>query len=112
MSKASVCRSFIQSPSATLALACVAELQEQSSILRKRTRISSLEPLSGVISTYLKNTTASLEMLCRVLDKQHGLKVHRSTLHRFIRARPILSAQRPLVPTQSDSSEPQADDHA
>lgn len=112
MSKASVCRSFIESPSATQASACVAELQEQSSILRKQTRISSLEPLSGVISTYLKHTSASLEMLCRVLDKQHGLKVHRSTLHRFIRARPILYAQRPWAPTQSNSTERLADDHA
>lgn len=112
MSKASVCGFFAKSPAPTQASAFVAEMQEQSSILRKRNRISSLEPFSGIIGTYLKHTSASLEMLCRVLDKQHGLKVHRSTLLRFIRARPVLSAQRPCAPTQLNSSEHQADDHA
>lgn len=91
MSKSSVIKSFHPSIAATQAIACFAEMQEQAGILRKRRRISRLEPLSTVISTYLRHTPASLEMLCQLLDRKHGLRVHKSTLLRFIRARPILS---------------------
>ena len=112
MSKAAVCRSFAKSPSAADASAYVTEMQEQSSILRERRRKSILEPFSGVISTYLSHTSASLEMVCRILDTKHGLKVHKSTLFRFIRARPVLSAQRQHTLTQLDLPKPGANGHA
>lgn len=96
MSKAQVCGYFVGAPTVAEALACVSQTQAIAKILRKKKRISNLEPLSAVIAAYLKNTHVSLTVLRRILQNNYGLKVHKSTLWRFIRSRPALSSLRPL----------------
>lgn len=101
MSKAQVCGYFVGAPTVAEALACVSQIQASAKILRKQKRISKLEPLSSVIAAYLKNTHVSLTRLRGILETKYGLKVNKSTLWRFIRARPTLSSLRPLRSVQT-----------
>lgn len=108
MSKASVCGYFEKVPLVEEALAYVSQIQASTKILREQKRISCLEPFSAVIATYLMNTHASLTVLCRILEKRYGLKVHKSTLSRYIRSRPALSSLRPQHRVQTVAPEQQS----
>ena len=84
MSKHSFLGYFQPAPPVGEAQACLNEIRSAAAVLRKPRRISKLAPYIPVIAHYLRNTDASLQEICSVLKFRHNLKLHKSTLFRFI----------------------------
>lgn len=90
---------FSAAPTAAEAQARVKEMSEEIAVSRGRPRPSKLEPHIPMISTYLRETQATLGMIVRELGRQHKLPADKSTLSRFIRSHPGLAGLRPAKTT-------------
>ena len=85
---------FLVPPSVADALAHEADVRERAAALLLAKRRSKVERATPTISVFLRETTLGLEKICDALLTRHQLRVNKSTLSRFIRSHPILSAIR------------------
>lgn len=85
---------FFVPPSVSEVLAQQDELKAKSAALSPANRRSKLERATPTITVFLRETSISLEKICDALSTRHQLQVNKSTLSRFIRSHPILSAIR------------------
>lgn len=90
MSKRSFDSYFLPPPNKEEAQAWVKEWRLKPALHTPSFRASRLEPCLAVISTLLRVRGASLQMIADVLWNRHKVKVHRSTLCRFIQKHPSL----------------------
>jgi len=105
MSKRSVKTYFFSPPPIAEVQACVQEMHDKSKTLRKRSQRSKLEPYIPTISLCLRNTNASLQMVCNLLLHHHKLRVNKSTLSRFVKGHPALTdSRKPTVASNSGRS--------
>jgi IS30 family transposase len=85
---------FLVPPSIADALSHEVDVRARAAALRKENGRSKLERVVPTISVYLKETELSLELICAELLARHQIKVHKSTLSRFLQSRPVLSSLR------------------
>lgn len=90
MAKRAFVTHFFPPPSREEGQAWVDEWRLKSALHPPAARRSRLEPFIPLISTLLKVRGASLQMIANTLWTRHKVKVHKSTLCRFIQMHPLL----------------------
>ena len=90
MSKRSFDSYFLPPPSREEAQAWVNEWKLKPASHTPSFRASRLEPYLAVISTLLRVRGASLQVIANALFSRHKVRVHKSTVSRFIQKHPLL----------------------
>lgn len=90
MAKRAFASYFLPPPSREEVQACVDEWRLKSALHPPAARRSRLAPCIPVIATLLNVEGASLQKISNTLWTRHKVKVHKSTLCRFIQMHPLL----------------------